>query len=315
MSYPATVVFKRDGRTEYFVSSIYEPADYLLESTEALRDTFAKSDRASRGLNSAYSDSGILVDEDSRSLLYFGGEIEWEIGLRTVLRAFISQEVKPGWTVRFCPKLLNDFADHLSQVHPYDPSLDHGPYLNDLDYWIGGKSRCDQLADSELVSLAVVKIKGCTAVHTVDSMYITDILDHGEDLLTCLAGPGVGPMTSGIDGDGAVSGFFADADERRLSYWYVNEDKPQSYYERFWRGWALDDLRDDYRAFARAAGGAVAFDEKIDRERSIRYLRSINKREDGTNAIPPDRFENMLERFLSRNAGLMGSERGLAAEI
>ncbi len=147
----------------------------------------------------------------------------------------------------------------------------------------------------------MVRKGGAHYLHTIDSMYVTDILDHGEELVAPLLKPGLDKLVSGIDGDGFCSSALIDCDGRTLTYWYVDEDRPPEYFQRFWLGWELVDIQDDYQAFSKATDGIVTFDESIDMERAIAGIRARNHIDayDDKPTIPPEKFESMLLSFLA----------------
>lgn len=118
---------------------------------------------------------------------------------------------------------------------------------------------------------------GESYLHTIDSMYVTDILDHGEKLIASPSRHGVPYYVSGIDGDGLCSSALIDCDRRRLTYCYVDEDRPPEYLARFWAGWEIVDLLDDYQSFSHATDGVVTFDESIDMGRAKAGIRDATR--------------------------------------
>lgn len=298
MSYRGTIAIREGGVARYFGTGIDDPLPYLFWPLERLKEAAFSSRFEFQRLNTAWDESGLLADEDEKQLLYFGGESDWEIGFRQVLDAFLEYALWPGWDVRFCPRHLVDFGLALGvERTALLWRRDEAPDLHDLKYWIGDESRIDGLNEGEIGSLLMVRRGGQDYLHTVDSMYVTDILDHGEELIAPLSRPGVPRYVSGTDGDGLCSSALIDCDERRLTYWYVDEDRPPEYFERFWPGWELVDLADDYRAFSRATDGAVSFDETVDMDRAIRGIRACNRDDYGNPTVPEDRLESLLSSF------------------
>ena len=302
MSYRASIVIREGGKSSFHGLSLYDPLPYLFLRPGQLK-AFADSTRFDlSGLNNAWSETGILMDADGKQLLYFGSDDStWEIGFRKVLDAFLERSLWPGWNVRFCPRHLVDFAEALGLESPMTPWLGDAPDLYDLKYWIGSESRLDSLNDGEISSAIMVRKGGAHYLHTIDSMYVTDILDHGEELVAPLLKPGLDKLVSGIDGDGLCSSALIDCDGRTLTYWYVDEDRPPEYFQRFWPGWELVDIQDDYQAFSKATDGIVTFDESIDMERAIAGIRACNHIDvyDDKPTIPPEKFESMLLSFLA----------------
>ncbi|WP_251158076.1 hypothetical protein [Caniella muris] len=302
MSCKGSIVIRDNGETRYFSTGAYNPLSYLFLSQEKLKEKAQYGRLEFQKLNSAWDETGVLMDADERQLLYFGGECAWEIGFRKVLNAFLEHTLWPGWKVRFCPKGIVDFAQALDMGPLAMPWLDGTPPdLYDLRYWIADESSIDSPDMGEIESLLMIRVGGERCLHGIRSMYVCDILDHGEDLIAPLSKRGFRRYVSGIDGDGLCSSALIDCDEKRLTYWYVDEERPPEYFARFWPGWEIVDLADDYRSFSLASGGAVMFDESLDMDRAIAGIRACNHDIDISDKplIPEEELEALLSSFLA----------------
>ena len=192
MSWPATVAIKRDGRTHYMGTGIYDPVPKLAMGPEKLADNYLRHGEDLGALCIGWSDSGILVDFDANLLLYFGGESDSELGFRKVLNAYLMTGPWKGWYVRYAPREMVDFALELGVDWPAMSWLDSGSTELDLgtvvNYWLK-KGVC---MDTEKASSAMImRSRGKDIVHVFDSYNITSILDHGETLIEFLDCPGV----------------------------------------------------------------------------------------------------------------------------
>lgn len=276
MGYPANVVIRKDGYTEYILTHVYDPLPDLLLGPDRLvahhkehNSCFAKS------IGYGWSDSGILADFDTLTLLYFGGDNTWEIGARKVWDAFLSMYVWPGWSVRCAPRELLEFAEELGDEVPN--LVDAHPFI-DRDtlerYWVNCEYGC--MDGGKTSSLIVLRKGGKETIHSFDTIFITDILDHGEELVGMLDVPGIERQHSGIDGDGICSSILIDADQKAVVYWAVSQDKPQWYYAEIWNGWDLVDLGEDYRRFSEEYCDVVTWNEDIDLGRCVRWIRQAN---------------------------------------
>lgn len=296
MSNRAIFVARESGVTRFFAKHVYDPRSCLLMGQDGL-GTFMRvgpGDELAR-LDDVWGDAGVLMDADARRLLYFGGECAWEIGAREVLNAFLAAEVWPGWDVRFCPRCLADFARALDlEPEASRPAADGSHLLA----WDALRPSVDSAVPGEVGSLVLIRRDGASFVHTLDTMFATDLLDYGERLVDELSTPGFDRWTSGIDGDGICSALVVDCDRRRLTCWYVDADDLPGSFARFWPNWEIVDLADDRRALTRATGGAVAFDESVDLDRALASIRAFALDGEEGPQMPEGRFESLLASFL-----------------
>lgn len=133
MSYRGSIVVREGGTTRYFSTRAYDSLSYLFLSEQELKKAAESGCIELRGLDFAWSETGVLMDADGKQLLYFGGESTWETGFRKVLNAFLGHALWPGWTVRFCPRHLVDFGKALGMSRmTLLRGLDDKPDLYDL---------------------------------------------------------------------------------------------------------------------------------------------------------------------------------------
>lgn len=310
MSYLANVVIRKNGHKKYLATHLYDPLPQLLLGPERLPGLYLeKCERTMDGIGYGWNNSGILMDFDTKTLLYFGGDNEWEIGSRHVWNAFLSTQIWKGWTIRFAPRELCEFAIALGDKIP-DHLLDVTDIRHEVDYntlktrWINpGYSNMDS---NNVSSLIILRKNQKEIIHSFINYEITEVLDHGETLISLLDTPGIARQNSSIDGNGICSSILIDADSKLVAYWSVDQPNPQRYYEAIWDGWNVVDLGEDYRHFSSDYCNAAIFDEEINLKNCIKWVRRANNTVDYFNepAFEAKQIEEMLTSFLK----LLGRE-------
>ncbi len=306
MSYPANVVIRKNGHKKYMATHLYDPLPHLLLGPERLPDLEQeKCERISDGICYGWNNSGILMDFDTKTLLYFGGDNDWEIGARHVWDAFLSTQIWKGWTIRFAPRELCEFATALGDKIPDHLLFNATGIRHEIDYdtlktyWINPNH--DNMDSDNISSLIVLRKDKQEIIHSFAHFEITDALDHGEALISLLDTPGISRQKSSIDGYGICSSILIDVDDKLVAYWSVDQPNPQCYYAAIWKGWKVVDLGEDYRSFSSYYCDAAVFDEEINLKSCIKWIRRANNAVDYFNnepVIEASKMEHMLTSFL-----------------
>jgi len=211
-------------------------------------------------LDTVWAEGGILLDADTHTLRFWGGE---SLRDRPDLRRLFLPSVGrlwPGWAVAWATQGVVDFAEYpgVAQALGQDPAsrLDDDP-----EKWVP-YSEAELLTPREEPWLATVLTvrwdDGGVADYTFDHDppgYLT----YGPELLGILRGrpPDALPREDG-DGQGnyPIGGAYADVPARTLWLWVANTRHP-AYGERVrqaWPGWHVDEHVDSLAQQIRLSG-------------------------------------------------------------
>ena len=220
-------------------------------------------------LDERWCEGGVLLDLDSRLLLFFGGEeLLFDFTLKETFLKMLPYNWT-GWEIRWAKRGIVDLTEYVGHdlddviVEFEHEILSHEKAREYLQTGEWPREVLISLTDNNGCSVALCAERG-------------NYLSLGEKLLVLLR-PVLTEQTIEIGYDAGVQeGFHLDVVNKRLMFWDVTtySGRYLDFLKQQWPGWDVVDLQDDFLQHVRLLGNRVSF-ESVDENSVLEQLKRI----------------------------------------